>query len=195
VLVDRHTGERRFVVRDRRRLERDAPAFDLSRVDGRAVLVLDGHFPAQALRAARRARQAGGVVVADFSRPRPECLRLLPWVDYPILPLEFVQAWEEPEPRRALRLLRERFGGTPVVTLGSQGALALLDGPLRRIPAERVRVRDSTGAGDAFHGAFAAGLCLELEPLAALRLATRQAARCCRAFGGLGHLLGQRTPH
>lgn len=188
VLVDRRTGERRFVIPDRRRLERAAPDFDLSPLDARSVLLLDGHFPAQALRAARRARALGAAVVADFSRPRPDFLRLLPWVDHPILPLEFVERWDEPEPRRALFALRERYGGTPVVTLGRRGALALVDGRVRRIPARRVRVRDTTGAGDVFHGAFAAALCLGLEPLPALELATAEAARCCAALGGLGHL-------
>ena len=39
-------------------------------------------------------------VVADFSDPRRDYLRLLPWVDYAVLPEAFVRQWSpgDPEP-------------------------------------------------------------------------------------------------
>jgi ribokinase len=46
-----------------------------------------------------------------------------------------------------------------VVTLGASGALlARADGSVQDLPAPRIRSVDSTGAGDAFNGALAAGL-------------------------------------
>jgi ribokinase len=47
---------------------------------------------------------------------------------------------------------------TVVVTLGAQGALLVRDGDALHIPAPSVKVVDTTGAGDAFCGALAAGL-------------------------------------
>ena len=61
---------------------------------------------------------------------------------------------------------RLRVGEAVVVTLGAAGALVVpRDGPAWRVPAVAVEVSDTTGAGDAFNGALAAGLA-EGRPLA-----------------------------
>ena len=193
VLVNAKTGERSFIVPDRRAVERRAPALDLSPIRRGSVLMIDGHFPRQALRAVRRARRCGGVVVADFSDSRPVFHDLLPWVDYPIVPAEFGHTWGGKSARETLFALRDAYGGRPVVTEGRRGALALVDGRARRIPAHRVRVRDTTGAGDAFHGAFAAGLVHGLGALDALRLASRAASTNCTALGGQARLMDVAT--
>jgi sulfofructose kinase len=188
VLVD-PKGERRFIVPDRRALESRAPALDLSIVASGTLLLLDGHFPAQALRAARRARAAGGLVVGDFHRPSPALLRLLPYVDHPIVPQEFVEAWGRGDPRDALRELARLSRGLPVVTQGRRGGLYLEGGRVRRFRAHRARVVDTTGAGDVFHGAFAAGLVHGLGVAAALDLAARAASLNCTALGGAGRFM------
>ena len=76
-----------------------------------------------------------------------------------------------------------------MVTLGSRGGLYLEGGRVRRYRARRVRVVDSTGAGDAFHGAFAAGLYFGLDVRSALELAAHAAALNCTALGGMGRLM------
>jgi sulfofructose kinase len=196
VLVDRRTGERRFLVPDRRRVEAAAPDFNLARLKSDSLLLVDGHFPTQALRAARLARKRGATLVADFHSPRPACLKLLPDVEFPILPEEFGVSWGSGGPRETLVALREKYSSTPVITLGARGALALWKGKFVEIPARRVRVRDTTGAGDAFHGAFAAGLCHGYGVIQSLHLASRAAGQCCTALGGMGRLLTpeQMTP-
>jgi sulfofructose kinase len=189
VLVNAANGERRFLVPDRRALERRAPDFDLAPIRAGRILLVDGHYPAQALRALRRARETGALVVADFSDSRPAYHRMLPFVDYPIVSEEFGRSWGVGGARETLHALRDEYGGLPVVTEGHRGALALVDGRVRRIAAARARVRDTTGAGDAFHGAFAAGLYYGQKPLAALSLAARAAARSCTAVGGPAGLM------
>jgi ribokinase len=64
----------------------------------------------------------------------------------------------------------DRLGVPLVVTLGSAGAALVADGQVMRIPAPRVEAVDSTGAGDAFVGAFAVGLGLGLAPVDAVGL-------------------------
>lgn len=189
ILVGASSGERRFVLPDRRAIERRAPDFDLSPIRRGAVLLVDGHFARQAKRALRRAREQGASTIADFADTRPAFGPLLPLVDYPIVPRQFVESAGLGSPRDLLRWLRERTGGTPVVTLGRQGALALVDGRFRRIAARRVRVRDTTGAGDAFHGGFAAGLARGMPVLGALELASRAGGQACRALGATSSLL------
>ena len=58
-----------------------------------------------------------------------------------------------------------------VVTLGTRGAaIVARDGTVTRLPADPVTAIDTTGAGDAFVGAFAVGLALHLPELDAVRL-------------------------
>ena len=64
----------------------------------------------------------------------------------------------------------ERVGCDLVVTLGRAGAVLVQAGRVERFAAPRVAMVDSTGAGDAFVGAFAIGLGLGLAPEAAIRL-------------------------
>lgn len=184
VMVDRGSGERRFLVPDRRRVEARAPDFDLRHIDGRTLLLVDGHFPAQALRAVRRAREVGARVIGDFHRPDARARALLPYLDFPVVPEEFAAAFVAGGGRRALLELRRRWGGTPVVTQGKRGGLYWHGGRVRRYQARAVRVRDTTGAGDAFHGAFAAGLYRGLDVPDAIAQAAHAAAACCTRSGG-----------
>jgi ribokinase len=50
------------------------------------------------------------------------------------------------------------LGNTLAVTLGSRGALLVSNGEMVRAPALRIEALDTTGAGDAFCGVFAAAL-------------------------------------
>ena len=70
-----------------------------------------------------------------------------------------------------------------IVTLGERGLVA--DGPDGRlhVPAFAVRAVDTTGAGDAFNGAFAVGLAEGLALPAALRFASAAAALACTRRG------------
>jgi sulfofructose kinase len=188
VLVDARTGERRFLVPDRRAVERRAPAFDLSPVRSGAILLVDGHYPAQALRAVRLARRVGALVIGDFSDSRPAYHALLPYVDHPIVPASFGESWRGLSARETLVALRDEYGG-PVVTDGARGALWLEGRRVRRIPAPRVPVVDTTGAGDVFHGAFAAGLAHGRSERESLEWAVRAAATSCTALGGPTRLM------
>jgi sulfofructose kinase len=57
------------------------------------------------------------------------------------------------------------------------------DGENGRFPAYPVTVVDSTGAGDAFHGAFAAALAQGQSWHNILRTASAAAALCCTKIG------------
>jgi ribokinase len=63
-----------------------------------------------------------------------------------------------------------RFRGGLIVTLGAKGVVVVAGGVVSRLPAPEVRATDTTGAGDAFVGAFGSGLALGLDPLDAARL-------------------------
>ncbi len=68
---------------------------------------------------------------------------------------------------RAAMALSELGPSTVVVTLGAAGAAVAHDGRAASLPAPQVNVVDTTGAGDAFCGAFAAELARGADPFAA----------------------------
>jgi ribokinase len=69
----------------------------------------------------------------------------------------------------AARSLGTLGPGTVVITLGAAGAAVAHDGKSASIPAPQVDVVDTTGAGDAFCGVFAADLARGLDPFSAAR--------------------------
>ena len=79
--------------------------------------------------------------------------------------------------RRPSRALGERLAVSVVVTLGERGALVVSRAePPGWVEAPTVDAVDTTGAGDAFVGAFAVGLAMGRSPLAAARLGCVAAA-------------------
>lgn len=77
----------------------------------------------------------------------------------------------DPEDDGALVAFARRVRPRLVVTLGSRGAAFVTgDGRVKRIPAVPVTPVDTTGAGDAFVGAFGFGLAAGLGETVAIRL-------------------------
>jgi sugar/nucleoside kinase (ribokinase family) len=85
------------------------------------------------------------------------------------------------------RLYRAIKGRTTIIKLGARGARMEREGSRRveRAPAPRVRVVDTTGAGDVFDGAFLFAFLRGRPPGEWLRIANREAARSTRSIGGV----------
>jgi len=82
------------------------------------------------------------------------------------------------------RKRRERV----IVKLGAHGSCWIRrDGDVH-VPAARVAVADTTGAGDAFNGGVLAALSRGLSPRECLRLGNRLGAASTRRLGGLDGL-------
>lgn len=76
-----------------------------------------------------------------------------------------------------MEALADRSGVSLLVTLGVRGAAVVPHGgPIVRVAAPQVSVVDTTGAGDAFVGAFAVGLAEGWNPADAARLGCAFAA-------------------
>jgi ribokinase len=145
------------------------------------------------IRAARVALAAGIPVVADFERV-PEAgpfAELMGLANHPIVSLDFAQAWTgRADPAGAAAALWSPGRQAVVVTCGAEGCWYLgaetggEHGPPRHQPAYRVEVVDTTGCGDVFHGAYAAGLAEGLDLPARIRLASATAALKATRPGG-----------
>jgi sugar/nucleoside kinase (ribokinase family) len=192
ILVDARSGER-TVLWDRHPALTLDPA-DMPRaavVSGRMLLV-DCHETAAAAQAARYAREAGIPTMIDVEKVRPGIGDLLQNIDAIVAAEEFPGALTGHEGLgRALEAIAREFGASFVcATLGPEGSLAWCGGREIRTPAFPVDCVDTTGAGDAFRGAFAAG-CLgmiggDIEDV--LIYANAVSALNCRALGARGGL-------
>lgn len=76
----------------------------------------------------------------------------------------------------AARTLVARGVKTVIVTLGSDGALLVSDGPALHVPSIKVKPHDTSGAGDAFIGAFAQHYVASHDVPAAMAWGARYAA-------------------
>lgn len=70
-----------------------------------------------------------------------------------------------------------------VITLGEHGLIWQRGNQTGQLPAPPVAAIDTTGAGDAFHGAFAAAIAANMDWLEVLRYASVAGALCCTKMG------------
>ena len=82
-------------------------------------------------------------------------------------------------PTVAARRIAANFGITCVVTLGKQGAIACSPEGTWEVKAMEIEAADTTAAGDAFVGVFAAGIDSEMELPVALRRASVASGLAC----------------
>lgn len=158
------------------------------------ALLIDARLPEAQAAAARRVRSGGGFVLLDAGHPRPGVDTVLPLTDVAIVSHTFPAGLpDRPDPEAFLESLVDRLAPDGLriagVTLGSQGCLLRsADEGLVRIEGHEIDVVDTTGAGDVFHGAFAAAL-LDGESLSdAARFANAAAALKCRGRTGRARL-------
>ncbi|MEZ4389314.1 MAG: PfkB family carbohydrate kinase [Candidatus Krumholzibacteriia bacterium] len=164
-----------------------ADAVDLAWLDGADLLYHDGHEPAAGLVLAAAARARGLPVVYDAGTVREGSAELVAASSDVISSRGFAgQLTACDDPVEALRRLRRRGPGRVAMTLGEQGVLALDESGREalHIAAFDVRVRDTTGAGDAFHAGYAFGRARGDAWVDCLELGAAVAALKCRDWGG-----------
>jgi sulfofructose kinase len=106
-----------------------------------AALLLDGHHPALAMDAARKAKARGIPVVLDAGSWKPVLPDLLPYVDVCACSANFTSPIPLPNP------VVLRTNGPNPVTWSTEATSG-------EVQPRRVTAKDTTGAGDVWHGAF-----------------------------------------
>jgi sulfofructose kinase len=186
LLVEQATGRRAILCHART----PATALTLDETDRAYIqatrtLHLDGQFLPAAIQAARWAREAGVKVCYDGNHPRPGLDALLPLVNWLVVAAPFPAAYTGlDDPQQAARALLELGPELLVVTQGERGCAVWTHDEHFTAPGFPVRAVDTTGAGDAFHGAF---LYAQLQGWELRRVATfanAVAALNCQTLGG-----------
>jgi sugar/nucleoside kinase (ribokinase family) len=185
IIVDQASGERTVLWNRDERLTINADEVDREVVTSGRALHLDGHDVEASIKAAQYARAAGIPTVLDIDNIYPGVERLLPLIDFLISSGSFPeQMTGEANLETALKRLAVMTGAIFVAaTIGQDGALAYFGEQFVHSPAFAIECRDTTGAGDAFHGGFIYGLLAGFSVEHTLRFANAVAALKCRAIG------------
>lgn len=153
-------------------------AASVARLGAGDILLLQGNLTLQATRAALE--QARALDVRTIFNPSPiqaGFTELLGLVDLLVLnESEAVILGSAEDPQRAVAALRRAGAGAVVLTLGRRGALFDSGGNAGHVPAQTVKVIDTTGAGDTFTGVLAAAFYDRAMPLHAAVAAACDAA-------------------
>lgn len=186
VVVDRR-GERMIVAHGGRSLPSATAHLPLGEVARAGAVLADISWLAGAQALLEAARAAGVPSVLDAEEGNEEALlRLPPLAGLPVFSEgAFARlSGDAPPDAASLAALAARLGSDVGVTLGAEGSLWWLDGMLTHVPALRVEARDTTGAGDVFHGALALALAERRPRMEAIRFATAAAGLKCALGDG-----------
>jgi sulfofructose kinase len=187
ITIDVRSGERTIVWDRDERLAYSPNEAPVEFGSMGRVFHLDAHDPPACVRLARAAREAGTIVSADIDNVYDGLPELLPLVDILIGSKEFPQRVTGiSDERTALVELKVRYGCAVVgMTIGAAGAVVYCDGSFIESSGFKARggCRDTTGAGDAFHGGFLFGFLNGEDVETSLELGNAVAAIKCSALG------------
>ncbi len=149
------------------------------------LLHLDGHQMAAALHAAQISRTNDVTVVIDAGTMVPGIEKLLALADIIIASEKFAERFTgESNPEVSIKKLFANNCRFAAVTMGVEGSIGFDGKTIFKQPSFKVKVVDTTGAGDVFHGAFAYRYLNGGDWPACLRFAAAVAALKCTEFGG-----------
>lgn len=185
VIVDRQ-GERMIVSEDDHALPMQADWLPLSEIANAAVVISDLTWLEGTRAAFAEARVQGVPTLLDIDLGSGQLLEhVIGLTDYAIFSApafhRFVAGSDDQARLKSLIAKGVRHAG---VTLGADGYRWIdRDGNEGRMAAVKVQTVDTTGAGDAFHGAFAWALAQGKHDADCARIASAAAALSCRCLG------------
>ncbi len=185
IIVDKKTGKR-TIVWSRAHISNLHPGeMNRKAVTAGKILHVDQYDIDAAISAAKWAKEAGIMVVFDAESMGRGVKTLLKLTDVLITSEDFASDFTgKADIEKAARDLYKSQGGIVVVTGGDKGCVCISGDGMVKKPAFRVQVKDTTGAGDVFHGAFIYGLLQDWELDKTAEFSCAVAALKCRELGG-----------
>jgi sulfofructose kinase len=185
ILVDRG-GDRAIVLYGSEALDGDPSWLPLDRVVAHDVVLADIRWIPGAINALTAARAAGRPAVLDADTTHdPMAIAAVKAASHVVFSKSGLDSlFGGGTPEEALRRAADhtRF---VAVTLGAQGVLWVdASGGVRHIPAVPIEARETLGAGDVFHGAFALALAEGRTEEQAIEFGAAAAAFKCARTGG-----------
>lgn len=186
ILLDSLHGTRTILYSNEGVVEPDPNSILPEWISAARVIFIDQNTPIAGLYAAKLARKKQKPVVADIERTSiPGLEALLSTVDHLIVNMGFAREYSgRNDPGKMISAITRPGQSTCIVTGGAQGCWVSTAGEVHHIPAFSVKVVDTTGCGDVFHGVYAAALARGQTVLESVRLAS--AAAALKAASGAG---------
>jgi len=127
-------------------------------------------------------------IVYDGERWRDGIVEIMETADYFIPSSDFLGSKElgfgDLSITDKIALLSEMVRGELIVTEGASGAYYLNNGKIYNVAAPRIEVKDTIGAGDNFHAAFALAVSKGKDLHEAVKFSVAVASLSCREYGG-----------
>ncbi|MFP4098952.1 MAG: PfkB family carbohydrate kinase [Alphaproteobacteria bacterium] len=148
-------------------------------------IYIDGHEPEISLKIGQLAKQSGIPVISDMEEITKHSAGLIDISSVLIAPEKIIQELAENDDlEKALRAIyAQNELDCIVATRGEEDCTGLDDSGLYNISGRAVEVIDTTGAGDAYHGAFTHYWVHNFSTLKCMDKANRIAAEKCRYIG------------
>jgi sugar/nucleoside kinase (ribokinase family) len=184
ILLDA-SGEKTIATRRGVNLGRALPKDAAALVADVDAVLVDNRFPEFVTAVCRAARQRKIPVVIDLDQATDVSDPLLALGTHVVSSSEALFGTTGlKEYGAALKKLAGHLSGFLAITDGPHGVYWLEGGEVRHLPAFKVKVIDSLGAGDAFHGGFTLALAEGRALPDIMRFASATAALKCTKFGG-----------
>jgi sulfofructose kinase len=161
VIVDTTNGKRSIAYSSEGVTQPDPKDVPEDLIKAARVLFIDHKAPSIGMHVARLAHKNHLPVVGDFEGVIDAPLRtLIDLVDHLIIGIDFARDLTgKDKVEEMLEVLASPERACCVITNGDQGCWYSISGKtLQHFPAFKIKVEDTTGCGDVFHGAYAAAI-------------------------------------
>ncbi len=190
IFVDKD-GSRIIVSYPSKSLVPDASALEKVDFSAYDMVLADVRWPEGALMAFTLAQKAGVPTLLDGDITPQSIDELVKLSSHAVFSKPGLLKYANMEdPMQALRHAGSNTKGRVYVTLGADGYCHLDCDTIKHSKGFKVNVKDTTGAGDVFHGALAYALCDGMGTDDALRFAAAVAALKCTQPGGRSGIPG-----
>ncbi len=149
------------------------------------VLMIDHGTGQAGAEAARLASEHGVEVVIDAERIEPFMEEMFDFCNHIVVSQKFARMYTGIDQlEKAIYLLRKFPEQNIIITTGELGLIGLTGNELFALPGHSVKVVDTTGCGDVFHGAYALAIARGRSVQEAAAYANGAAALSATCFGG-----------
>lgn len=185
VLVEQKSGRRTVLLTRARNSRLSVEHVSEELIGSAQSILIDGRDLQASRKAVKLARLLNVRTFLDVGSVRNRVESLFPHIDHLVVAQEYALKFTgRRNPEKAIADLWHPRMKSLVVTVGQRGAVGFDGTELRQQAALKIRIKDTTGAGDAYHGAYIHAVLEGYSMPEALRFAAAVAALNCRELGG-----------
>lgn len=184
ILVDEKSGRRTIAYLDSMKGRLERSSLDRKMILSTRCIMIDPCGTLLGVEMSEEAKKGGIIIIYDAEHMVEGFYEMLSLCSYAVGSEDVIETLGLSNPEKALKKLISYGPKAAVITLGERGSIALTAGGFIRKPAYKVRVVDTTAAGDAFHAGFAYAILKKWDLEKVLEFANALGALVCRGLGG-----------